>query len=93
MGAKKKSRSTKARRAQPTKEPATRVRAGAAAQKNLRKDHDKATYELESTDAAARPSRKSTRRGANRVKPDSQLKRRHTRAIRSPQSRHAMRGA
>ena len=62
-----------------------------AEQKNLRRDHDKATYELEST-STARPTRKSTRRGANRMKPDSQLKRRQTRALRSPQSRHAMRG-
>jgi hypothetical protein len=62
-----------------------------AEQKNLRKDHDKATYELESS-SKDRPSRKSTRRGANRMKPDSQLKRRQTRKLRSPQSRHAMRG-
>ena len=59
--------------------------------KNLRRDHDKASYELEAS-SKARPSRKSTRRGANRQKPDSQLKRRQTRKIRSPQSRHAMRG-
>lgn len=59
--------------------------------KNLRRDHDKASYELEAS-AKSRPSRKSTRRGANRQKPDSQLKRRQTRKVRSPQSRHAMRG-
>lgn len=61
-----------------------------ADQKNLRKDHDKASYELEAS--RGRPSRKSTRRGANRVKPDSQLKRRQTRKVRSPQARHDMRG-
>ena len=59
--------------------------------KNLRRDHDKASYELEAS-STSRPSRKSTRRGANRQKPDSQLKRRQTRKVRSPQSRHAMRG-
>lgn len=61
-----------------------------AEQKNLRKDHDKASYELEAS--RGRPSRKSTRRGANRVKPDSQLRRRQTRAVRSPKARQAMRG-
>lgn len=60
-----------------------------AEQKNLRKDHDKASYELEAS--AGRPSRKSTRGSANRQKPDSQLKRRQTRKVSSPQSRHAMR--
>ena len=57
-----------------------------ADQKNLRKDHDRASYELEAS--SGRPSRKSTRRGANRVKPDSQLKRRQTRKVRSPKARH-----
>lgn len=61
-----------------------------AGEKNLRKDHDRASYELEAS--SGRPSRKSTRRGANRVKPDSQLKRRQTREVRSPKARHAMRG-
>lgn len=58
-------------------------------EKNRRKDHDKASYELEAS--RGRPSRKSTRRGANRVKPDSQLKRRQTRQVRSPQARQASR--
>jgi len=47
----------------------------------------KASYELESSNPAKRPSRKSTRGSANRAKPDSQLKNRQTRAIRSPQAR------
>jgi len=61
-----------------------------ADEKNIRKDHDKATHELEASEG--RPSRVSTRRGANRIKPDSQLRRRATRAARSPKNRHAMRG-
>jgi hypothetical protein len=72
------------------KEDKRMSRADEAEQKNLRKDHDKATYELEAT-RTARPTRKSTRRGANRVKPDSQLKRRQTRKVRSPQARQASR--
>ena len=54
--------------------------------KNQRKDHDRATHALEAG------SRKSTRGGTNRVKPDSQLTRRNTRKVRSPESRHEMRG-
>jgi hypothetical protein len=73
------------------KEDKRMSRADEADEKNLRKDHDKATVELEAS-RTDRPSRKSTRRGANRMKPDSQLKRRQTRKVRSPQSRHAMRG-
>jgi hypothetical protein len=78
------------RKAGTMKEDKRMSNADEADQKNLRKDHDKATYELEAS--RGRPSRKSTRRGANRVKPDSQLKRRQTRKVRSPQSRQAMRG-
>ena len=47
----------------------------------------KASYELESSNPSKRPSRKSTRGSANRAKPDSQLKNRQTRAVRSPQAR------
>lgn len=50
----------------------------------------KATYELEDS-ATDRPSRKSTRRAENRIKPDSQLKRRAERKTSSPQER-AVRG-
>lgn len=87
-----------ARRGGPERKQGTikedrRTPADAAPQKNLRKDHNKASYELETTDTSKRPSRKSTRRGANRIKPDSQLRRRATRAVRSPKNRHAMRAA
>jgi hypothetical protein len=45
----------------------------------------KASYALESSEEGT-PSRKSTRRSANRIKPDSQLKRRQTRATTSPKA-------
>lgn len=77
------------RKAGTVKEDKRMSRADETDQKNLRKDHDKASYELEAS--RGRPSRKSTRRGANRVKPDSQLKRRQTRKVRSPQARQASR--
>jgi hypothetical protein len=48
----------------------------------------KATYALENSEQET-PSRKSTRRSANRIKPDSQLKRRQTRATTSPKARAA----
>jgi hypothetical protein len=78
------------RKAGTMKEDKRMSRVDEAEQKNIRKDHDKATYELEAS--RGRPSRTSTRRGANRMTPDSQLKRRQTRKNRSPESRHAMRG-
>jgi hypothetical protein len=46
----------------------------------------KASYELEDS-ATGQPSRKSTRRSENRIKPDSQLKRRQVRKTSSPQER------
>ena|SRR5688572_23637422 len=49
----------------------------------------KAAYALE--DSSTRPSRKSTRRARNRQKPDSNLKRRHTRTMTSA-SQRARRG-
>jgi len=49
------------------------------------------THSLEASNPLKRPSRKSTRGGANRVKPDSQQQRQTTRALRSPESRHASR--
>jgi len=49
------------------------------------------THTLEASNPLKRPSRKSTRGGANRVKPDSQQQRQTTRALRSPESRHASR--
>ena len=62
------------------------------ADKNDKKSKGKSTYELESRPPGKRPSRKSTRGGANHAKPDSQLRRQTTRAVRSPKNRHAMRG-
>ncbi len=61
-----------------------RKRDAVEAESNRNADHgDHATYEYETTAAGTRPSRKSTRRAANRIKPDSQLRRRQTRRTRS----------
>lgn len=49
------------------------------------------TRGLEASNPDKRPSRKSTRGGANRVKPDTQQRRQATRATRSPEARHAAR--
>lgn len=46
----------------------------------------KASFALEDS-ATGRPSRKSSRGSSNRAKPDSNLKRRQTRATSSPKSR------
>jgi hypothetical protein len=77
---------TSKRRAQPKARPRNAkndaVRAGES-----KDQKGKATHELEASNPAKRPSRKSTRGGANHAKPDSQLKRRQTRAVRSPQAR------
>lgn len=77
---------TSKRRAQPTARPrnAAKDRSRPGDTKDMK---GKATYELESSNPAKRPSRKSSRGGANRAKPDSQLKRRQTRAVRSPSAR------
>jgi hypothetical protein len=63
---------------------------GVTAVRNIRDDSDdnRATYGLEDS-GDGRPSRKSTRASANHIKPDSQLRRRATRAARSPQARAA----
>ena len=61
--------------------------------KNSRKDKGKAAYAQEASSPSKRPSRKSTRRAANHVKADSQLRRRSTRAARSSKHRAAMQGA
>jgi hypothetical protein len=61
------------------------------ADKNDAKTKGKATHELEAGNPAKRPSRKSRRGGANRVKPDSQQRQQTVRALRSPKHRHAMR--
>jgi len=60
---------------------------GVTARRNIRADSgDHATFDLEDS-GNGRPSRKSTRKGANRVKPDANLRRRHTRASHSPERR------
>lgn len=64
-----------------------------AADKDSKKNKGKATHALEATQPGKRPSRKSTRGGANHIKADSQQARAVTRAHRSPQARHASRAA
>lgn len=56
------------------------------ARRNSHKPDHSEAYALEDS-ATGKPSRKSTRRSANHVKPDSNLKRRQTRAVTSPESR------
>jgi ribosome-associated translation inhibitor RaiA len=58
------------------------------ARRNSRRNDARATSMLEDS-ARARPSRKSTRRSANRSKRDSNLKRRQTRATTAPGARAA----
>ncbi len=48
----------------------------------------KATYAIEPTQPGKRPSRKSTRASANRVKPDASFNRREEAAKTSPDSRY-----
>lgn len=65
---------------------------GVTASRNVKVDRaDHETHDLEDS-GTGRPSRKSTRKGANRVKPDSQLRRRAVRRARSPEARSASRG-
>jgi hypothetical protein len=47
----------------------------------------KATFKREETVGRGRPSRKSTRKAANRVKPDANLERRQKRDTHSPETR------
>ena len=62
------------------------VGAGASGARNTsRSAARKAPYQLE--DSRVQASRKSTRRGANRQKPDSQLRTRQTRVTTSPSQR------
>ncbi len=60
------------------------------AERDNKKRKGKATHALEASAPSKRPSRKSTRRGANHIKPDAQQRRQVTRAVRSPKSRHGM---
>lgn len=52
----------------------------------------KATYALEPRVASKRPSRKSTRKSANRAKPDTNMNLRSERRQDSARSRHSRRG-
>lgn len=61
------------------------------AEKNDKRSKGKATHQLESSNPGKRPSRKSSRGGANHIKPDSQQRRQVTRAVRSAKNRSAMR--
>jgi hypothetical protein len=62
---------------------------GVTALRNVQEDRgEHQSYDMEDS-ATGRPSRKSTRKGAHRAKPDSQLRRRATRRARSPSTRAA----
>lgn len=63
-----------------------RAGGGSTARRNAKPSSAGESYALEDS-ARARPSRKSTRKSANRIKPDSQLARRAKRAARSPKAR------
>ncbi len=63
------------------------------ADKNDKRSKGKSTHELEAHAPGKRPSRKSTRRGANHIKPDAQQRRQRMRDVRSPENRHDMRTA
>ena len=89
----KKKKSTKKKTVSPrsvrkdTRRP--RATIGSTAYRNMRGSDKGESYALEDSNPEKRPSRKSTRGSSNRQKPDSNLKRRVTRKVRSPQSRHA----
>src|SRR5204863_8780573 len=74
------------------KETRRQTAIGSSAYRNKRGNDTNAIYALEDNNPAKRPSRKSTRGSSNRIKPDSNLRRRQTRKVRSPQSRSQMRG-
>jgi hypothetical protein len=67
-------------------------REGATARRNAKKRAPKATVALEGSDTG-QPSRKSSRRGANRIKAGTELTRRETRRTSSPQKRAERAGA
>ena len=84
---KKKRKSVKVAKA-PKKKAATK--AAEPLSKNQSKAAGrKASFALEASGEHAQPSRKSTRASANRQKPDSNLKRRETRRVTSPERRAA----
>ena len=100
MGPKRPKRSPRRRRDYPvnTAEPgisATDRKAGGnstAARNRSNRSARKAPYMLEDSVARARPSRKSTRRGANKQKPDNPLRERQVRVTTSPSQRARQRG-
>lgn len=61
------------------------------AEKSDKKSKGKATHQLEASNPGKRPSRKSSRGGANHIKPDSQQRRQVTRSVRSAKNRSSMR--
>jgi hypothetical protein len=65
----------------------------AAKAKNLKRAAGKrnTANAVEATEPGKRPTRKSTRGGSNRAKPDSQKKRAQTGKTRSPKARHSSR--
>jgi hypothetical protein len=65
-----------------------RAGGGSTARRNTRKTAPRATATLEDS-ARDRPSRKSTRKSANRAKQGSKLRRRKVREVRSPSARAA----
>jgi hypothetical protein len=92
LAAKPSARGREDKRESPAEMETTATPKNVKADKNDKKSKGKSTYELESSNPSKRPSRKSTRGGANHIKPDSQQRRQHTRAVRSPKTRNAMRG-
>lgn len=83
---------TSSRSEQPNAKPRNAKKHSASVKAGESKNKKgKATHELESSNPEKRPSRKSTRGGANHAKADSQLKNRQTRAVRSPKARSSSR--
>jgi hypothetical protein len=88
---KSKRQATAAARARTDREAAQyssgRYAGGVTAWRNVKVDRaEHETRDLEDS-GSGRPSRKSTRKGANRVKPDTQLRQRAVRRSRSPRAR------
>lgn len=90
--AKSTARAREDKRESPQDVETTAVAKNLKVDKNDTKSKGKSAYELEASTPGTRPSRKSSRGGANRLKPDSQQRRQTMRAVRSPKHRNAMRG-
>lgn len=84
---------SKTRRAKAPVRAKSTAEASGRERKPRTKTARKASYALETHVPGTRPTRKSTRKSANRSKPDSNLARRATRRSRSPDARHALAGA